>query len=444
MVEPIMYFAIGFLVSTLLGLAIVPLVHNRAVRLTTKRLEAATPLSMAEIQADKDQLRAEFAMSARRLEMNVDQLKAKTTSQLAELGKKSEAINRMKFELGEKNATIFQLEAREKTVKEQLRVIEEEFATKTQALREAETLLSDKQNELAKLGHELSDRSQLAETRQVELAAVNTQIVALQHRVNDAEREFTEAQQKLSLTRDESSSATRDLNAARERVENLAQRVNDLEQQLVAQTKEAELLGARASDLENRLAVQGKMLAERGIENHQLRQQLESLQTADQGLRQHATTGSAASSALDRLRVERAALEEQLTAVREERAAVQRELNAIKSQAESSWATERMENAVLRERINDIAAEVAKLAITLEGPDSPIEAILAVEARTPEQSYAQGKPGTANGAMPNAANANKPSAAEPAPSIAPQPTKGTLADRIRALQSQASRAQQAR
>ncbi len=54
----------------LFGLMIVPLVHNRAVRLTTKRLEAATPLSMAEIQADKDQLRAEFAMAARRLEMN--------------------------------------------------------------------------------------------------------------------------------------------------------------------------------------------------------------------------------------------------------------------------------------------------------------------------------------------------------------------------------------
>ena len=131
MIEPIMYLAIGFLVSMLFGLMIVPLVHNRAVRLTTKRLEAATPLSMAEIQADKDQLRAEFAMSARRLEMSVDQLKNKTTSQLAELGKKSDAINRMKFELGEKNATIFSLEAREKAVKEQLRATEEEFAAKT-------------------------------------------------------------------------------------------------------------------------------------------------------------------------------------------------------------------------------------------------------------------------------------------------------------------------
>ncbi len=46
------------------------------------------------------------------------------------------------------------------------------------------------------------------------------------------------------------------------------------------------MLGARATDLENRLAVQGKMLAERGMENHQLRQQLESLQTSEQSLRE--------------------------------------------------------------------------------------------------------------------------------------------------------------
>ena len=71
MIEPIMYFGIGFLFAALIGLVVVPLVHGRAVRLTMRRLEAATPLSMAEIQADKDQLRAEFAMSTRRLEMSV-------------------------------------------------------------------------------------------------------------------------------------------------------------------------------------------------------------------------------------------------------------------------------------------------------------------------------------------------------------------------------------
>src|SRR5882762_71993 len=84
MIEPIMFVGIGFLVAGLLVIGVIPLVHARAVRLTMKRLEAVTPMSMAEIQADKDQLRAEFAMSTRRLEMSVEQMKAKTTSQLAE------------------------------------------------------------------------------------------------------------------------------------------------------------------------------------------------------------------------------------------------------------------------------------------------------------------------------------------------------------------------
>ncbi|HMN62767.1 MAG TPA: class I tRNA ligase family protein, partial [Anaerolinea sp.] len=83
------------------------------------------------------------------------------------------------------------LTAARKAVKEQLQATEREFAAKTQALRDAEARLGDKQAELSRLGQELTDRSQLADTRQVELAAVNTQIMALQQRVNDAEHEFT-------------------------------------------------------------------------------------------------------------------------------------------------------------------------------------------------------------------------------------------------------------
>src|SRR5213592_1620338 len=120
MIEPIMYFGIGFLFATLLAIVLVPLVHGRAVRLTMKRLEAVTPMSMAEIQADKDQLRAEFAMSTRRLEMSVEQMKAKTTSQLAEIGKKSEGIGRLKLELGEKTAALLALEASEAQLREDL------------------------------------------------------------------------------------------------------------------------------------------------------------------------------------------------------------------------------------------------------------------------------------------------------------------------------------
>ena len=430
MVEPIMYLAIGFLVSMLFGLMIVPLVHNRAVRLTTRRMEAATPLSMAEIQADKDQLRAEFAMSARRLEMSVDQLKNKTTSQLAELGKKSDAINRMKIELGEKNAAIFALEAREKAVKEQLRATEEEFAAKTEALRGAERALTDKQSELAKINTELSDRSMMADSRQVELVAVRAQIDDLKNRVGDAEKEFAATQNRLAHERGESEIATRELTEARGRVEILSQRVTDLDRQLIVQVKEAEMLGNRVTDLEARLATQGKLLAERDYENNQLRQQNAAAERAVRELHDEISGMSGGKlPAIEKLRTEKAAVEEQLGIARDERAKLQRDINAIQQQAESSWATERMENALLRERINDIAAEVAKLAMTLEGPNSTIEAMLAAEPVIPAKAARAANGTAANG---SAANTNG-NLAEGG---------GTLADRIRALQSHASRARQ--
>ena len=47
MIEPIMYMGIGFLVAGLLVIGAIPLVHARAVRLTMKRLEAMTPMSMS-------------------------------------------------------------------------------------------------------------------------------------------------------------------------------------------------------------------------------------------------------------------------------------------------------------------------------------------------------------------------------------------------------------
>src|SRR5881227_556906 len=120
MIESIMFMGIGFLVAGLLIIGFIPLVHARAVRLTMRRLEALTPLSMAEIQAEKDQLRAEFAMSTRRLEMSVEGLKAKTTSQLSEIGRKSDALGRLKLDLGEKSAAVVALEAKEKQLADEL------------------------------------------------------------------------------------------------------------------------------------------------------------------------------------------------------------------------------------------------------------------------------------------------------------------------------------
>src|SRR5271166_6531105 len=245
MIEPVMYFGIGFLVAALLCLLFVPLVHNRAVRLTMKRLEAATPLSIAEIRADKDQLRAEFAMSTRRLEMSVEQMKAKTTGQLAEIGKKTDAINQLKKELGEKTAAIFSFESREKNLRDQLRATEQEFEIKSTALHEAERGLADKQADLAKIVAELGERSIVADSQRVELAALRTQVEAMKVSVADYERSVRATEERLARERGEAETAAKLSSEARGRLDELASRTDQLERQLLVQTTEAEVLSRR-------------------------------------------------------------------------------------------------------------------------------------------------------------------------------------------------------
>src|SRR6202051_3066468 len=381
MIEPIMYFAIGFFVAALFGLLFVPLVHNRAVRLTMRRLEAATPLSIAEIRADKDQLRAEFAMSTRRLEMSVEQMKNKTTTQLAELGKKSDAINQLKKELGEKTATIFAPETRDKTLRDQLRSTEEEFELKSSSVREAERALADKEAELAKLIAELGEHSITADSQRVELAALRTQVEAMKVSVTDYERTVKDIELRRNREPSESEATAVELAAAREKLGSLGERTTDLERQLLLQTTEAEVLHKRVQELESKLNDQGRALAERDYQIEKLRNDAEAARQTETDLRSElASVGGRSSIASDKFRSDIKQLEAQLALAVEERNKLQRELATMKRDAESTWASERVENALLRERINDVAAEVARLTAALEGPGSTMVSMLAVDA----------------------------------------------------------------
>jgi hypothetical protein len=93
MIEASMYLGIGLLFGALICLVLIPLVHARAVRPTARRLEVVLPGSMAKVQTERDLLRADFAVSTRRLEITVEQLTRKTTSQVVELSKKNDIIN---------------------------------------------------------------------------------------------------------------------------------------------------------------------------------------------------------------------------------------------------------------------------------------------------------------------------------------------------------------
>jgi myosin heavy subunit len=430
MIEPIMYVGIGFLLAGLLVIGLIPSVHARAVRLTQRRLEAMTPMSMAEIQADKDQLRAEFAMSTRRLEMSVDQMKAKTTSQLAEIGKKSEAVGRLKIELGEKAAALMAAEARVNSLEEELKATQNELAAKAEALTERERTLAGTTAELAKFTTQYHETSLSADSQRVELASLLAKAEVYKGTIASHEQEGADLKERLGTQTALAETANREL--AEERAKNEqhtvriaeaehehAVRMADVEHQLVLQTTEAEILSRRVQELLARLDEHERTAGDRDLAVEEARHQAAAAQRIEADVRaelaRHQTQHTAT---IESMTAERTLADEQLRQALAERDRIAGEMAIIKRDAEAAWEAERMESAVMRERINDVAAEVARLTATLEGPGSPIEAILANDGGRPRAA--------GNGSAVKAAGGESEAASAP---------KGSLADRIRALQS---------
>ncbi|MDB5473202.1 MAG: hypothetical protein JWP99_505 [Devosia sp.] len=158
LIENMMYFALGALVAGLLALIILPAVWKRAVRLTKRRIEAATPITMAEFRADKDQLRAEFALSTRRLEMTVETLRKRLAEQLSDFNQNRSELGVLKAERGKHEAIIAELEARGVELSARVQELEREAADLAQRLRRRDREFDAREAELVKLREALSAR----------------------------------------------------------------------------------------------------------------------------------------------------------------------------------------------------------------------------------------------------------------------------------------------
>lgn len=93
MLQNAMLIGLGFLTAALIALLAAPLFWRRAVSLTTSHIRARSPLTMSEIQADRDQLRAEYALKTRKLEVSLDQMKDKSSAHKVALSSKAEEVS---------------------------------------------------------------------------------------------------------------------------------------------------------------------------------------------------------------------------------------------------------------------------------------------------------------------------------------------------------------
>ncbi|WP_375452802.1 hypothetical protein [uncultured Devosia sp.] len=147
LIENIMYFALGLLAAGLLALIIMPAVWRRAVRLTKRRIEAATPITMAEFRADKDQLRAQFALSTRRLEMSVETLRTRLAEQLSDADRKRTELGVLTAERSQQVDVVRQVEEREVALRSRVSELEREGTELARRLDMAEREMAARASE---------------------------------------------------------------------------------------------------------------------------------------------------------------------------------------------------------------------------------------------------------------------------------------------------------
>ncbi|RWM95767.1 MAG: hypothetical protein EOR84_14425 [Mesorhizobium sp.] len=356
MVQSVLFFVLGFLCAGFLALMIAPAIWRRAVMLTRKRIEGSMPLTLAEIQAEKDRIRAEFAMSTRRLEMSVKALREKSAEQLVEIGRGREALKELALERKDKELALSELEAKG----EDLRQRKDQLQLLSDRLAQTEHALEKRVLELKKLEHMYDDASFSSSSRQIELVARESELQKLADDISVLRGQRKEADRRQQEIVAESKAARDALKAEKKRTGEL--------------DKKIERLLATLADREDKLERRGKEIA-------RLREKLksESVANASAVVRRVGAQGSQADVAVKgdmektiaKLESDREQLEARLTALASENKRLKTDLAAYAA-SESEGAS-----AALREQMSDLAAQVVALTAKLEGPESPIAKALA-------------------------------------------------------------------
>lgn len=331
-----MYFALGFLVAGLFTLFFLPAFWRRALRLSMRRLQMLAPMSMEEVIAERDLLRAEFAVRERRLEQEIESVKASKAFDLA-------AVGRHAARVAELDSRLKKAESGTRDMELQLREAQKVLEERTDLLRSTEMALHE-MTERAERGVERlrlleSDKEELGREKEAQYSRV------IAHEA------------KIGAMHDQNTQLLRALEALREdfaRVSKEAARVPKLQEELITAVDALETTHKeRETFLSERDEARGQSRA--ALERH--RSEVDHFENALRVARAEARDYA---DKLESARADNAMLHGAVEALRADRAHQRRAggdhgAAALKPPAEA-------EIAALREAVVDFGERVAQLA----------------------------------------------------------------------------------
>lgn len=204
--EIFMYVALGFGTAALIALLLGRLLWSVAVGVGRRRvLRTAPPPAVAELQAECNRLRAEYAMLARKVEVREEEFKLQVTEQMAEVSRSRNRIERLSAEIDRRDASLKERDSEIASLKQAIAGLEHQpgngFAagmSLSQQLAERDQRIERLRAEVDRLGRARSEAVTRERTVQERLKGRIDDLSALSRHIEEQRRELL-ARQSQSL-----------------------------------------------------------------------------------------------------------------------------------------------------------------------------------------------------------------------------------------------------
>ncbi|QKV17063.1 hypothetical protein [Oricola thermophila] len=398
MIQSVLIFSLGFLAAVLLALLVAPAIWRRAVFLTRKRIESALPLSINELNAEKDMLRAQNAIALRRVEMQVKSLREENVARKALTEEQNAKIHDLEKKLAGSEAEGERLKGEVASLVQRVHELTTELSDVSVALESTRTELEIRTDELKSAKGETADRERELEARSQDISNLELRISALQAEIAERDIRIGELNEDVAGLKE----VRRDL---QREIRELGAEGRATGSTLAAERKRFAQIEAKLEQSISQVSTLEEKLERRSKELQRSREENDSLRIALRDLEQRAEAAERQNEAHESqiaemtIRIDRLMsaseeengnedsmgelqlkLAQQSVAIRSlelERDQLKRELAAAKADGDSGNG-----DTVLRDKLNQLAAEVVAMAARLEGPQSRINALLAEDDST--------------------------------------------------------------
>jgi chromosome segregation ATPase len=366
-IEALMFSGLGFLVAALIALLIIPAVNARAERLARRRVEALFPLSITELTAEKDHLRAEFAVLQRRLERKAEEALANKHQDMEELGRRAVRIEALEGEIAARDHRIGELEGDLERTRAQLVATEGELAVTRQTLaasRETQAALDTAHRRTL---DELALTRGSLENTTAALAETRTALAATEQRLARRDAEFGDLDMRHTATLNELDAKRINISDLETRLGTQKSRGDELEHALSQRQAELSQERQRIADLaQSLLAEQGRAAT---LQDRIRTLEAEHESRTSQWAALEADMRAERDTLFARAEERRQAFESSAAKLRDAESRIAELEAGLRQQTDGGSGDQSLAETVeLRRRIEEVADEIMRVSETAEEP----------------------------------------------------------------------------